>query len=238
MNLEQLFRRIDSARSDESVDDGYVPFREAPYRGHSLLIDAVLRHTPPGGRIFEGGVSSGYLARALVAEGRIVDGAEIDPEMAEKAAAVCDRVWVGDLDQLDVDELAPQYDALLFGDTLEHLVHPDDLLRRLRPKLSSDGVLVVSIPNIGNWTTRFALLLGKFDYADRGILDRTHLRFYTLRTAKELLEGTGYRVISTTAAVPAPGVTSPRLSKLVHRIGNLRPQLFGYTFVMTAVPAP
>jgi 2-polyprenyl-3-methyl-5-hydroxy-6-metoxy-1,4-benzoquinol methylase len=237
LNLEQLFRRLDSSRSDASVDDGYVPFREAPYRGHSLLIDAVLRNTPPGGRIFEGGVSSGYLARALVAEGRIVDGAELDAAMAEKAAAVCDRIWVGDLDRLDLDALAPAYDAFLFGDTLEHLVDPGALLRKLLPRLAPDGALVVSIPNIGNWTTRFGLLLGRFDYADRGILDRTHLRFFTLRTAKALLEDAGYRVVSTTAAVPAPGVTSPRLSELIHRIGNLRPQLFAYTFVMTAVPA-
>lgn len=236
MNLEQLFRRVD-ARSDDADDGGYVPFRDAPYRGHSLLIAEVLRRTRPGARVFEGGVSSGYLARAIAAEGRTVDGAELDPVAAAAAREVCDRVWVGDLDQLDVEDLAPSYDLLLFGDTLEHLVDPAGLLERLRPRLAPDGSLVVSIPNIANWTIRLSLLLGRFDYADRGILDRTHLHFYTLRTARELLEGAGYRVVSTVAAVPAPGITSKALSGIVHRVGNLRPTLFGYTFIMVAVPA-
>jgi 2-polyprenyl-3-methyl-5-hydroxy-6-metoxy-1,4-benzoquinol methylase len=237
MSLEQLFRKID-ARSDGDDDGGYVPFRDAPYRGHSLLIDAVLRHTRPGSRVFEGGVSSGYLARQIAAEGRVVDGAEIDPEAAAKAEAVCDRVLVGDLDALDVDELAPQYDAFLFGDTLEHLVDPAAVLRRLRPRLNPGGALITSIPNVANWTIRLSLLTGRFEYADRGILDRTHLHFYTLRSARALLEDAGYRVQSVVAAVPAPGVTSKSLGRVIHRIGNLRPQVFAYTFIITAVPSP
>jgi SAM-dependent methyltransferase len=239
VSLEQTFRRLDPGGGATGADDvAYVPFRDTPYRGHSLLIEEVLRHTPAGGSVFEGGVSSGYLARALVESGRVVDGAEIDPVAAEQAATICRRIWVGDIEQLPVDELAPSYDALLFGDTLEHLVDPAALLRKLRPRLSPSGVLVVSIPNIANWTMRLGLLLGQFTYADRGILDRTHLHFYTQRTATELLESTGFRVVSTVAAVPAPGITSPRLSRLVHRIGNLRPQVFAYTFIMTAVPVP
>lgn len=236
MSLEQLFRRLD-LKSDDAEHDGYVPFRDAPYRGHSLLIDAVLRRTRAGDRVFEGGVSSGYLARQIAAEGRIVDGAEIDAEAAERAASVCDRVVVGDLDRLDVEQLAPQYRAFLFGDTLEHLVDPAGLLRRLRPRLADDGVVVVSIPNIANWTIRLSLLAGRFDYADRGILDRTHLHFYTLKSAKALLEDAGYRVESLVAAVPAPGVSSARLGRLVHWAGNLRPHVFAYTFIITAVPA-
>lgn len=235
MSLEQLFRRLD-LKSEDGEHDGYVPFRDAPYRGHSLLIDAVLRRTRPGDRVFEGGVSSGYLARQIAAEGRIVDGAEIDPVAAERAAQVCDRVLVGDLDQLDVGELAGQYRAFLFGDTLEHLVDPVGLLRRLRPRLADDGAVVVSIPNIANWTIRLSLFAGRFDYADRGILDRTHLHFYTLKSAKGLLEEAGYRVDSVVAAVPAPGVSSAWLGRLIHRIGNLRPHVFAYTFIITAVP--
>ena len=234
MSLEQAFRRLDPGSSDAA--DGYVPFRDTPYRGHALLIDEVLRRTTSGARVFEGGVSSGYLARALVEAGRVVDGAELDPVAAAKASEVCERVWVGDLDVLPVHELAPTYDAMLFGDTLEHLVDPGALLRALRPRLADHGALVVSIPNIANWTIRLGLLFGRFNYADRGILDRTHLHFYTLRTARALLEESGYRVVSTVAAVPAPGVTSRGLSRIVHAIGNLWPQLFGYTFVIAAVP--
>jgi 2-polyprenyl-3-methyl-5-hydroxy-6-metoxy-1,4-benzoquinol methylase len=215
---------------------GYVSLRQEPYRGHQLLIDAVLRRSRPGDRVFEGGVSSGYLAAALTDAGRIVDGAEIDPGAAESARRVCETVIVGDLQQLGADALTRDYDVFLFGDTLEHLPDPAALLTRLRPRLKAGGVVVVSVPNIANWAMRLSLLLGRFRYTDRGILDRTHLRFFTKRTLVELLEVSGYRVIELRASVPVPGVTARWLCWLAHRTGNLWPGLFAYTFVVTATP--
>lgn len=215
-------------------DHGYVKLQETPWRGHWLLQREVLRHTRPGDRIFEGGVSSGYLSRRFVEEGRTVDGAEIDPRAATQAAEVCDRVWVADLQQLDTDELSDTYQVLLFGDTLEHLSDPAALLRRLRPKLTSSGVLVVSLPNVANWTMRLRLLLGRFEYTERGILDRTHLRFFTKRTAIQLLRDAGFEVTRVQAAVPIPLLTRPALARLGYAIGNLWPSLFAYTFVITA----
>lgn len=222
--------------SSRSSPAGYVELQTAPYRGHSLLADAVLRHTRPGDLIFEGGVSSGYFAEVLVAHGRRVHGAEIDPVAANEARRVCERVFVGDLQDLDVDDLPDRYDALLFGDTLEHLPDPVTVLRRLAGVLKSSGVLIVSIPNVANWAIRLGLLAGRFRYTDRGILDRTHLRFYTKRTLVEMLREAGFRVVELTASVPVPGVTSVRLGRLAHRIGNLWPSLFAYTFVVTALP--
>ena len=216
---------------------GYVPLQRTPYRGHDLLAQAVLANSRPGDRIFEGGVSSGYFARVLVEQGRIVDGAEIDPAAAAEARGVCERVVVGDLQQLDVAELSPAYDMLLFGDTLEHLPDPPALLRRLRPRLKPDGVLVTSIPNVANWSVRLSLLVGRFRYTDRGLLDRTHLRFYTKRTAVEMLADAGFEAVSVTATVPVPGVRSPWLGRLAHAVGNLWPSLFGYTFVIVARPS-
>jgi 2-polyprenyl-3-methyl-5-hydroxy-6-metoxy-1,4-benzoquinol methylase len=147
---------------------------------------------------------------------------------------VCDKVVVGDLQHLDVDALAPAYDVLLFGDTLEHLPDPPALLRRLRPRLAPGGVLVTSIPNVANWSIRLSLLVGRFRYTDRGLLDRTHLRFYTRRTAVEMLAEAGFDAISVTATVPVPGVQSAWLGRLAHRIGNLWPSLFAYTFIIVA----
>jgi 2-polyprenyl-3-methyl-5-hydroxy-6-metoxy-1,4-benzoquinol methylase len=144
---------------------------------------------------------------------------------------------VGDLQQLDVAELAPQYDLLLFGDTLEHLPDPPALLRRLRTRLKPGGVLVTSIPNVANWSLRLSLLAGRFRYTERGLLDRTHLRFYTKRTVVEMLREGGFETESLTATVPVPGVSSARLGRLAHRIGNLWPSLFGYTFVIVARPS-
>src|SRR2546427_12769259 len=103
----------------EAPDDvGYVPLQRTPYRGHQLLIDTVLRHATAGDWVFEGGVSSGYLAAELVAEGLKVDGAEIDPVAAEEARRHCDTVLVGDLQHLDLSSLRTDYGVMLFADTL------------------------------------------------------------------------------------------------------------------------
>ena len=100
---------------------------------------------------------------------------------------MCEHVYVGDLNTFDVDQLPHDYEVLLFGDTLEHLPDPAAVLRRLRTRLAPGGHLVLSIPNVANWAMRLGLLAGHFDYTDRGILDRTHLRFYTRRTLIQML---------------------------------------------------
>src|SRR5688572_27136863 len=214
----------------------YVALRDIPYRGHWLVQQAVLDRTAPGDRILDAGTSTGYLARAFVAAGRRVDGAELDPVAAEAAREVCDSVWVGDLSRLDPAELPHDYDLILFADTLEHLPNPPEVLRALKGRLVPGGRLIVSLPNVANWAIRLGLLGGRFRYTERGILDRTHLRFYTKKTAIEMIEQGGFRVTSMTGSIPVPLVRSPFLCRLAHRLGNLRPSLFAYTFVITAEP--
>jgi len=225
-----------AVQTEAPAAPGYVQLRRQPYRGHQLIIDAVLRNSRPGDRVFDGGVSSGYLAKELVDAGLVVDGAELDPVAAEEARQVCSTVIVGDLQQLDLSTL-PHYDVVLFGDTLEHLPDPGAVLARLRPQVKPGGALVVSIPNVANWAIRLSLLVGRFRYTDRGILDRTHLRFFTRRTLIELIEGAGFRVVALEGSVPLPGISAEWLCRLAHRVGNWRPSLFAYTFVVTAVPA-
>jgi 2-polyprenyl-3-methyl-5-hydroxy-6-metoxy-1,4-benzoquinol methylase len=217
--------------------DGYVALRDIPYRGHWLVQQAVLDRTSPGDRILDAGTSTGYLAHRLVAAGRRVDGAELDPVAAEAARHVCDFVWVGDLSRLDAADLPHDYDLVLFADTLEHLPDPPAVLRTLKSRLAPGGSLVVSLPNVANWAIRLSLLGGRFRYTERGILDRTHLRFYTKKTAIEMIEAGGFRVTSAVGSIPVPLVKSRTLGRLAHWIGNLRPSLFAYTFVITAEPA-
>lgn len=220
--------------SADADDQGYVHLQTIPYRGHHLLVQAVLDATGPGDRVFEGGVSSGYFASVLVRAGLRVDGHELDPEVAERARQVCEKVYVGDLSTFDPEELDGTYDVLLFGDTLEHLPDPAAVLRRLRTKLSPGGALIISVPNIANWLMRLQLLVGRFDYTDRGIMDRTHLRFYTVHTVAEMLADAGFRVESLVGSIPVPGVTDERLGRITHRIGNLRPSLAAYGLIVTA----
>jgi 2-polyprenyl-3-methyl-5-hydroxy-6-metoxy-1,4-benzoquinol methylase len=214
--------------------DGYVRLQRIPYRTHWLLKNAVMERTRPGDRILDCGVSSGYLAKTFVDEGRRVDGIELDPEAAKVAMSVCDRVWIADLQTFDLDELRDKYEVALFGDTLEHLPDPASVLRSVGEHLTRTGVVVVSLPNVANWSVRLRLLAGNFRYTERGLLDRTHLRFFTKRTAVEMLKGTGFEVVDFVASTPVPGVSSPPICRLAHLIGNLWPALLGYQFVITA----
>jgi 2-polyprenyl-3-methyl-5-hydroxy-6-metoxy-1,4-benzoquinol methylase len=226
-----------SAREIGADDAGYVALQTIPYRGHHLLAQAVLDVARPGDRVFEGGVSSGYFARVLVKAGLEVDGHELDPRAAERARTVCRHVWVGDLSTFDTDELDGPYQVLLFGDTLEHLPDPVAVLRRLREHIRPDGALVISVPNVANWSVRLRLLAGHFDYADRGILDRTHLRFYTRKTLAAMLREGGYEPERMAASVPVPFVRDERVARLAHRIGQTWPSLLGFSFVVTARPS-
>lgn len=216
--------------------DGYVTLNTVPYRAHHLLLSEVLRLTAEGDEIFEGGVSSGYFAEAVAAAGRTVDGHELDPVAAAAARGVCREVWEGDLQTFDPDTagVPTGYSLLLFGDTLEHIADPVAVLDRLAGRLRPGGRLVISVPNVANWSVRLGLLLGRFDYTERGILDRTHVRFYTRRTLVRMVEQAGFVVDRVQAAVPVPGVTARPLARLTHRLGNLLPGVFAYNFVVSA----
>ena len=107
-------------------------------------------------------------------------------------------------------DFAGRFDAILFGDVLEHLADPSDALVRVRPWLSERGVLVASVPNLGHWSIVDDLLRGRFDYVPYGILSGTHVRFFTRATLVDLFEASGYRVVEIdTQVLPASpsGVT-------------------------------
>jgi len=226
---------LQGATSADST--GYVHLQVTPYRSHHLLASAVLANSSPGAVVFEGGVSSGYFARVLTAAGLVVDGFELDEAAAAGAREVCRNVWVGDLQEIDPTRLAGPYDVVLFGDTLEHIADPVAVLGRLRSAMDDDGVLIVSIPNFANWAVRLQILTGRFRYTDRGILDRTHLRFYTEKSFREMLRDAGFRVVDLRGSIPVPGVRGERLCRLAHRVGNLRRSLFAYGFVAVAKPS-
>ena len=105
-------------------------------------------------------------------------------------------MFVGSVDDAAVRErLSPDgYDVVLFLDVLEHLAHPEEVLIAARGWLRPRGIVLCSIPNVAHWRVRLSLLRGRFDYEDVGLLDRTHLRWYTRRTARELVAGAGYQI--------------------------------------------
>jgi 2-polyprenyl-3-methyl-5-hydroxy-6-metoxy-1,4-benzoquinol methylase len=150
-------------------------------------------------RVLDVGCATGYVAAALADRGCDVVGIEGDERAAERARDVCERVVVGDLeDPATIDGLGDDtFDVVLCGDVLEHLVDPVPVLRRAVEHLRPDGLVIVSLPNIAHVDVRLALLQGHFPYADLGLLDRTHLRFFTATSAHELLEQGGLTVVRT-----------------------------------------
>jgi len=152
--------------------------------------------TGTGKRVVEFGCSTGYVSRILKERGCYVVGIEVDPDAAARAREVCDRVKVGDLDELDLaSELGGEtFDVGLFGEVLEHLKYPQRVLMQTRQLLAPGGYVVVSVPNIAHASIRLALLKGEFNYEEMGILDDTHLKYYTRKSIVELLEGCGFMI--------------------------------------------
>lgn len=211
---------------------GYVALNERPQGGHEKLLTLV----GSGNRVLDVGCSSGYLARPLVERGCTVVGIEQDEEAASAAREVCEEVLVGDVETLELPFAPGSFDVVLCGDLIEHLREPERFLTRMRPFLRADGRIVLTTPNVANWTIRLGLLAGRWRYTERGILDRTHLRLFTRKTLVETLGRAGYRVIELDFTVPVPVLGTPAAERLAHAVGRLRPSLFAYQFVVAATP--
>jgi 2-polyprenyl-3-methyl-5-hydroxy-6-metoxy-1,4-benzoquinol methylase len=148
--------------------------------------------------VLDVGCSTGDLGASLKNMGLPrVCGVERDPEMGAQAAGVLDKVVVGDAGVLDLATAfeGEKFDCLIFADVLEHIEDPWSVLERARAILATGGCVVLSIPNIQHFSTWVRVfLLGYWPYRDRGIHDRTHLRFFTLRNVRELCAGAGFRI--------------------------------------------
>jgi 2-polyprenyl-3-methyl-5-hydroxy-6-metoxy-1,4-benzoquinol methylase len=144
-------------------------------------------------RVLEAGCASGHMSEMLNAQACSVVGIEIDPLVAQSAEPWVDRVVVGNFDD-DVlwNELEGEYfDAVLFGDVLEHLHDPLKTLRESVKHLLPSGMVVISVPNIAHADVKIALMKGSFPYRDSGLLDRTHFHFFTKESLFKLVREAG-----------------------------------------------
>jgi 2-polyprenyl-3-methyl-5-hydroxy-6-metoxy-1,4-benzoquinol methylase len=165
--------------------------------------------------VLDVGCSQGATAPALRARGvtRLV-GIEPDAEDAAQAARVYDQVLAARLEAV-AEDWTGQFDAVLFGDVLEHLEDPSDALSRVRPWLKPAGVVVASVPNAGHWSVVDDLLRGRFDYVPYSLLSGTHVRLFTRRTLTDLFEASGYEVGEVSATLlPASPRGRVRLDRL------------------------
>ncbi len=159
---------------------------------HRAQLDLI----PPGSRVLEIGAGPGHMSRALSARGCVVTAVEHDEMLAASAGPGCQRLIVADAESPRFEELLGEerFDIVLLGDVLEHLKAPEEFLKRLRHHLTSSGWLVVCLPNVAHGALRLSLLEGRFEYRAEGLLDRTHLRLFTLSSLLETFRATGYTV--------------------------------------------
>lgn len=148
-------------------------------------------------------------------------GIELMPEHGKKAEKVLDKVFIGECEKF-IDELPDHhFDAIYFNDVLEHLVDPYWVLEKIKSKLSQNGVIISSIPNMRYHSALKNLVLKKnWEYEEHGIMDKTHLRFFTGKSIANMYTRLGYKII---------------LHKGINKTKSIKPFLYNIPFLFTAM---
>lgn len=214
----------------------YDQFNPSPWGAHMKCIQLIGNNK----KVLDVGCATGLVAQKLKAKRCEVTGIEIDPDQADVAQVTCQDILVGDIEAMDLALAPSSFDVLLMADVLEHLKDPQTTLRKLSRFLSQDGFILVVLPNIAHFYFRLKLLIGQFDYQERGALDKSHLRFFTLKTAKKLCVGAGFEIESIDVTVPNVPVSLAFnknfsvLYKLAYWVARLWKNMFAFQFIIMA----
>ncbi len=221
----------------------HYSLKEGLYSSHYY----VFRHVSGPLSVLDVGCGHGFIAERLAATGCRVTGVDELPEPdrldALQSYHRCDLM--GGLDPVLPELRQSRFDRILLLDVLEHLPRPEQVLLQVRPLLADGGRILVSVPNVANFSTRLMLLFGRWEYADRGIMDRTHLKFFTRRTARRMIEQQGYEIVdqkSTIIPVDLLFGIPPRsrlmrfIATCLHALTGLMPGLFAYQCIFLAAP--
>ena len=171
----------------------HYPIKASRHSSH----DYAMQLTGTNKDVLDLGCGEGFFAAELKGNGNRIVGVDALAQPVHRE--VFEKYYKADLD----DGIAPvigelrgqRFDRVLLLDVLEHLKNPDRLLKRSAEVLKSDGAIIVSVPNVATVSVRALLLFGCFNYTERGILDKTHLRFFTRKSARELIEHNGFRIL-------------------------------------------
>ena len=175
-------------------DDLYAEKADAYYAVvRSELVALIPENTK---RLLDVGCGAGATGRAAQLRLRLQElvGIELFEPAATQARAAYDRVIVGDIETLELDFPPKHFDCILCADVLEHTKDPWSVLKILRQQLNDDGVLVASIPNIRHLGPLFKILFDRFEYEESGLLDKTHLHFFTMHTIRKMFQDTGFEI--------------------------------------------
>jgi 2-polyprenyl-3-methyl-5-hydroxy-6-metoxy-1,4-benzoquinol methylase len=220
----------------------YSPYLVKPSRwsSHSRIV-ARLNVLPAHNKVLDVGTATGILARMCQNKPLRFFGVESNATWAQIAAPFYEKIWVQSIEDMD-EEFLKGYNAIILADVLEHLSEPEDVLQKLVNLQPAESVFIISVPNIANLWVRLNLFFGYFDYTERGILDRAHLRFFTRKTLLAMVKNVGLEIVSI-QVTPIPLelisiIFTNAPGKAFHAalawLTYLLPTLLGYQFILEA----
>ncbi len=196
----------------------------------------IFRQIPRGSKVLEIGCGDGRLANILSIRKKCrVFCVEKDFKMARIGNNKCVEILNIDIENMELPYENESFDCIVLGNVLEHFKEPSKILADLKKYLSYKGFIIYSVPNIVNWYSRLTILSGKFEYTETGVFDKTHLRFYNLRSAKKLAIDAGYRIIWLDVT-PSIYFFKESLNFLWYRLAIFWKNLFADEFIIQARP--
>lgn len=189
---------------------------------------------PKRAKVLEIGCATGFIGEFLIKKKNCyVVGVELGKDEAKEARKRLSKVIEGDIEDPKVLRLIDNngFDIVFASAIIEHLKDPWNALRNWNKFLKREGFLIITTSNIAHWSVRLKLLKGGFDYQEYGILDNTHLRFFTTKTFRKLAKDCGYKIEHSSIDPVGGGV--PRISKILSRFW---PNLFAYQMLIKAKP--
>ena len=210
--------------------DNNIVFR--PEKLDALNIDRqTIALIPANSKVLEIGCATGVMGKFLKKYKKCeVTGVELRQEEAGVAKKNLDNVITGNIEDKDIfNKITGKFDVVLAVALIQQLKTPEESLKNWKKFLKKDGYLIITASNIAHWTTRKELFLGKFNYEDYGLLDDSHLRFYTIKTFKDLVINAGFEIIE--FKIDPVGGGYPKVSKL---LSNILPSLFTYQMLIYA----
>ena len=191
---------------------------------------------PHGARLLlDVGCAAGATGAAAKAERAVAEvvGIETEADVAGMARDRVDRVHVGTAEEILPTIPDDRFDAVLCADVLEHMIDPWAFLSMLRGHLAPGAVVVASIPNIGHVRVVAKIVLNQFQYENEGILDKTHLRFFTQGTIENMFASSGYVVLS----IEGRSTSRPAMQRVLARLPDGLARLFYGQYLVTVTPA-
>ncbi len=189
-----------NSESPDNCAAGFIPGPLDPLRYDGQVLDpdevtgifASLIST--GNRVLDVGCGTGSITKILADTCKIdIIGVEPDPTRAARAISRGLKVHVGSLNA-ELVRMMGLFDVVLFADVLEHLANPQPMLLTARDALRPHGSIIISVPNVAHWSVRVDVIRGRFQHQPTGIMDATHLRWFTTASAKSLLASVGFKV--------------------------------------------